>query len=512
VSLDVTTREPPLRILLAGDPRLERRCDPVRAIDDAVRRAIDGMIATLARFRAEHGFGRAIAAPQVGLTERIIVVDLGAGPFAVVNPEITWRSEETFCVWDDCFSVPDRLARVRRHRSISIAFRDHHFRARRWERLPPDVAELLQHEIDHLDGVLMLDRADTIEPASRRAELIDAGRGARRLSLARIAEAAARIDPVFRGSPQYVCEPLAEALGCRLTLKIETANPIRSFKGRGADTFVRREIERGARGPIVCASAGNFGQAMAYVGRERGVPVTVCAARRASPMKLARVRALGAEVLLEGDDFDAAKSRARHVAAARGATFVEDGLEAAVSEGAGSIGVELLARGEPLDAVVLPLGNGALVNGVARWIKAASPMTRVIAAASRGAPAMAEAWREYPSGIALNARVDTIADGIAVRIPVPEAVADMHGVVDDVVLVDDDALVAAMRLLYRHAGIVSEPAGAAGVAAVLATGRALEGLSVATVITGSNIAAEELHAWGVTHENVTRNANPGGPR
>jgi len=152
----------PPAILVLGDPRLRARCDAVEQVDHG---DLDRIAAALAGARAQLGFGRAIAAPQIGLLRRIIVVDLGAGPFAVINPEITWRSDEMFEVWDDCFSVPDRLVRVRRHRSISLAFRDRGFRRRQWPRLPAELSELLQHEIDHLDGVLTLDRAT---PEERR--------------------------------------------------------------------------------------------------------------------------------------------------------------------------------------------------------------------------------------------------------------------------------------------------------------------------------------------------------
>ena len=295
-----------------------------------------------------------------------------------------------------------------------------------------------------------------------------------RLSLDSIAAAALAIDPVFRDSPQYDCEPLSAALGCQLRLKLELLNPIRSFKGRGADWFLSQRLARGERGALVCASAGNFGQALAYVCRRHGVALTVFAATQANPLKLERMRALGAAVCLHGLDFDAAKDAARAHAAASGDTLVEDGLDAAISEGAGSIAVELLRDDPAVDALVVPLGNGALLNGMARWCKARSPATRVIGVVSSGAPAMARSWRAGRGATPVSSdRVDTIADGIAVRVPIAEAVADMHGRVDDVVEVDDADLVAAMRLIHRHVGVVVEPAGAAGIAAILAAPQAL---------------------------------------
>jgi peptide deformylase len=179
-STDAASARP---ILVDGDPRLLVRAAPVDALDASVRSDLDALASTLALHRRRHGFGRGIAAPQIGIARRMIVIDLGAGPIALINPEITWRSEDSFLVWDDCFSVPGRLVRVRRDCSISLTYRDAQFRERAWRRLPPDLSELLQHEIDHLDGVLMTQRAagpDAIHPASERASLIDTARAGHR--------------------------------------------------------------------------------------------------------------------------------------------------------------------------------------------------------------------------------------------------------------------------------------------------------------------------------------------
>src|SRR5262245_47839156 len=132
-----------------------------------------------------------------------------------------------------------------------------------------------------------------------------------RLSLERVELAARLIDPVFLNTRQFVCEPLGDELGVRLALKVETFNPVRSFKGRGADLLASR-LTPGT--PVVCASAGNFGLALAHACRRRGIPLTVYAATSANPLKLDRMRALGAAVVLHGDDFDAAKAEARRVA------------------------------------------------------------------------------------------------------------------------------------------------------------------------------------------------------
>lgn len=478
-------------ILTEGDPRLRAHSAPIGGADAIDRDAIETLCATLAEFRRTHGFGRAIAAPQIGIARRMIAVDLGAGPFVLLDPVIDWKSDETFELWDDCFSVPDKLVRVRRHRSICLEYRDERYRLRRWSRLPAELAELIQHEVDHLDGVLMTDRALDVRPAAERATLVDAARAVPRLSLANIARAARGIDPVFRDTPQFVSEPLSARLGCRLTLKVETLNPLRCFKGRGADFFL---VERGARmTPLVCASAGNFGQALAYGCRARGIELTVFAAHGANALKLERMRALGADLRLAGDDFDAAKDAARRFAAERGAEFVEDGREPSITEGAGSVAIELLGRGDAFDAILVPLGDGALLNGIARWTKAAAPAIETIGAVAAGAPAMARSWR---AGRAVAGDpVDTIADGIAVRVPVSEAVVDMAGIVDDVVEVSDAVILAAQRLLQEHVGLTVEPAGAVGIAAILVDPGRFAGREIATVITGGNVTVEQFAEW-----------------
>jgi threonine dehydratase len=311
-----------------------------------------------------------------------------------------------------------------------------------------------------------------------------------RLSLARIEQAMGIIDPVFLNTPQFRAESLEAQLGCRLIVKVETLNPIRSFKGRGAALFMAGLAPSAT---IVCASAGNFGQAMAYAGRARGVQVIVYASVNANALKVERMRALGAEVRLYGEDFDAAKLEAARFAADSGATMVVDSLAPETGEGAGTIGVELLRSPEPIDDLLVALGNGALVTGVGRWVKARAPQTQVIAVAAAGAPAMVESWRS--GRIVTHERIATIADGIGVRLPVPEAVADMGGTVDDAILVEDSSTLAAMRLLHQHLGLVVEPSGAVGIAALLEQPERFRGRTVATILCGGNLTPQQLRDW-----------------
>jgi peptide deformylase len=147
-------------ILQLGDPRLRAASSAVTNVHDAAfKRDARSLIRALASFREARGFGRAISAPQIGIAARFLVVDLGEGPQLLVNPEVTWRSAELFTMWDDCMSFPTLLVRVRRHESISVLFTDDRGEAREWTKLNRATSELLQHEIDHLDGVLAIDRA-----------------------------------------------------------------------------------------------------------------------------------------------------------------------------------------------------------------------------------------------------------------------------------------------------------------------------------------------------------------
>lgn len=311
-----------------------------------------------------------------------------------------------------------------------------------------------------------------------------------RISLARIDHAATIIDPVFLGTPQFMCEPLGDQLGVRLALKVETLNPIRSFKGRGADLLVA-QAQSGAR--LVCASAGNFGQAMAYACRKRGLPLTVFASTRASTLKIERMRALGAQVILQGEDFDAAKLAAKQSANEQGARFVEDSLDIETVEGAGTIALEWLELPERLDALLVPLGNGAMLNGIASVIKARQPHTRVIAVQAAGAPAMVESWRA--GRMVEHDSISTIADGIGVRVPVAQALQDMRGLVDDALLVREDTIIQGMRLLHRHAGVVAEPSAAVGIAALIEQPELLRDQLVGTIVCGGNLTDEQIRAW-----------------
>ncbi|GAB3165333.1 pyridoxal-phosphate dependent enzyme [Amycolatopsis stemonae] len=312
-----------------------------------------------------------------------------------------------------------------------------------------------------------------------------------RLDLTRIRAARRVIDPVFLDSPLYRCEPLERALGCRVSIKLETANPVRSFKGRGTELVVHGLAERG-ESAAVCASAGNLGQALALSGRRHGLDVTVVASRFAPAAKLERIRALGAHLEPVDGDFELARSRAVALARERGVRLVEDSLDVETCEGAATIGLELADAG-PFDAVLVALGGGALATGVGYVLKTCAPATEVIAVQPERAPAMARSWRERR--VVTTDSADTIADGVAGRFPIPEVLDDLLVVADDAVVVREESIIAGMRLFLEHAGLVVEPSAALGLAAVLEDRARFAGRHVVSIVCGSNVDLPGYYRW-----------------
>ena len=305
-----------------------------------------------------------------------------------------------------------------------------------------------------------------------------------------IRDAAAMIDPVFTGSPQFVHDGLSERLGVPVVVKVETVNPIRSFKGRGTWVAVQGLAGEGRIGPdrpIVVASAGNFGQGVAYAARALGVSAVVFTSRHANRGKIARMRALGATVIEEGEDFDDARGASERYAAERGAELLVDGDDPRIATGAASLALEVTDAVEAgvlprLAVASVPVGNGALIDGVGSWLRHASAGTRVVGVQAEGADAMT---RSFAAGRPIDGdHVDTYADGIASRIAIPRAVELMFGRVDAMQTVTEEALHEAQAALTEALGITVE--GAAGASwAGLIQSPPTDGAAL-VIITGSN--------------------------
>lgn len=306
-----------------------------------------------------------------------------------------------------------------------------------------------------------------------------------------IRAAHATIPAAFTRSPQYVHEGLSAALGVPVIVKVETANPIRSFKGRGTWVAVAALVGEGrvaADRAVVCVSAGNFGQGVAYAARAHGVPAVVFCSTRANAGKVARMRALGAQVIEMGEDFDAARGESKSYAAAHDAELLVDGDDPRISTGAGTLALELtdaVAAGALPDtaAIMVPVGNGALLNGVGSWLRAAAPLTRIVGIQAALADAMTRSWQ---AGRPIDTEsATTYADGIASRVAIPRAVTLMAGRVDEMRTVSEADLHAAQATLTAELGMTVEGAAAASWAGVLAGPRP-DG-PVVVIITGSNV-------------------------
>jgi threonine dehydratase len=274
---------------------------------------------------------------------------------------------------------------------------------------------------------------------------------------ARIAAAVDRIDPVFLGTPQFVSDELSAALHREVLVKDETSTPIGSFKGRGTWLLAER-LDAGRT--WVCSTGGNFGQGLAHAARRHGATVESFVSDDVPSEKVAAMRALGARVIASEHSGRAARE---HAAASEDRVLVVDGLDPEMAEGAGTIGVELEPAG-PIDLAVVQVGDGALITGIACWLKAARPQIRVVGVCASGAPAMAHSFAA--GRVVAAAGTGTIAAAMAISEPIPQSLARVIALVDEIVLVDDDDLRTAQRLIQQTVGVSVEPAGAAAVAAL----------------------------------------------
>ncbi|GAB2887099.1 pyridoxal-phosphate dependent enzyme [Streptomyces mayteni] len=313
-----------------------------------------------------------------------------------------------------------------------------------------------------------------------------------RLDTARIRAARQVIDPMFLDTPLYRCEALEPHLGCEVSIKLETANPVRSFKGRGTE-LVASQLAGAGSPAAVCASAGNLGQALAWSGRRRGLDVTVVASRFAPATKRERIRALGARLELVDGDHELARERAAAIARHEGIRLVEDSLDIETCEGAATIGLELVDAAPSFDAVLIALGGGAMATGVGHVVKAMAPEAEVIGVQPLGAPAMTRSWHERR--VVTTESTDTIADGVAGRCPIPAVLDDLLVVADDAVLVRETSIIAAMRMLRDHAGLIAEPSAALGIAAILEDRDRFAGRHVVTILCGSNVDLDAYRRW-----------------
>lgn len=289
-------------------------------------------------------------------------------------------------------------------------------------------------------------------------------------------------------TPTLLSGALSEMLGARVYLKLETLQRTGSFKDRGACVkLASLSAADRARG-VIAMSAGNHAQGVAYHARRLGIPATIVMPAGTPFTKVTRTQAFGARVVLHGPDVDAASEEAHRLAEAERLTFVHPYADPAIVAGQGTIALEMLEDAEAMDALIVPIGGGGLIGGIATATKALSPTTEILGVESALYPSM----YQILNGLEARLGGDTIADGIAVKRPGDINVEIARRLVDDILLVDEAALEEAVRAMLENGRVLAEGAGAAPLAALMANRDRFAGRRVGLIVCGSNIDSRLL--------------------
>ena len=304
------------------------------------------------------------------------------------------------------------------------------------------------------------------------------------ISLAEIREAAVSLKTVAHRTPLDRSSTFSQMTGQSVYLKLENLQKTGSFKLRGAYNKIRQLGKKEAKQGVIAASAGNHAQGVAFAASHAGIRSVIVMPETAPLSKVAATRGYGAEVVLSGTSYDEAYARAREIGNQQGLTFVHAFNDLQVMAGQGTLGLELLEELPEISTVVVPIGGGGLISGVATAIKELMPRVKVIGVQASGADAMARSKRA--GKLTPTESATTIADGIAVKSPGDLTFEVIDRYVDEIVTVDDEAIAEAILMLLERAKLVVEGAGAIGLAALL--GEKIKSAGpVACVISGGNI-------------------------
>ena len=305
-------------------------------------------------------------------------------------------------------------------------------------------------------------------------------------------QAAAAVYGVMPPTPQYAWPLLARELGCEVWVKHENHTPAGAFKVRGGLVLLDRMAREGNLPPgMVTATRGNHGQSVPFAARRHGVPVTVVVPEGNSSEKNASMAAWGARVLVHGKDFDEAREEAARLAREQNLLFVPS-FHPDLVVGVATYALELFRAVGGLDAVYVPIGLGSGICGLIRTRDLLGLDTEIVGVVAARAPAYA---RSVAAGQVV--RTDTaltFADGMACRVPDPDALAMIRHGVARVVAVEEDEIADAMRLMYRATHNVAEGAGAASLAALTREAAGRRDHRVAVVLTGGNVDADVFAA------------------
>jgi threonine dehydratase len=307
--------------------------------------------------------------------------------------------------------------------------------------------------------------------------------------LADVLAARRRIEPYLKPTPLYRYPALDALTGTRMRVKHENHQPVGAFKVRGGVNLISQltadERDRG----VIAASTGNHGQSVAYAANLFGGRAVICMPEQANPVKVESMQALGAEVVFHGRDFDEAREHCEKLATEHGYRYIHSGDEPALIAGVATCTLEIIEAWPEVEVIVVPVGGGSGASAACVVAKAVRPSIEVIAVQSAAAPAAYRSWR---AGSLVTDTTSTFAEGLATRtaFELPQLV--MREKLDDFVLVSEDALRDATRLMIEKTRNLVEPAGAAPLAAVLTGPGRFADRNVALICTGGNISPAQL--------------------
>ena len=310
-------------------------------------------------------------------------------------------------------------------------------------------------------------------------------------TFADVLDARRRIAPYLRPTPLYRYPALDEMLRATVFVKHENHQPVGAFKVRGGVNLVSQLSSDERQRGVVTASTGNHGQSIAYAARLFGVSATICVPEEANPVKVASMRGLGAELVFHGRDFDDAREHAEQLARENGLRYVHSGNEPHLIAGVATETLEMLEEEPGIQTIVVPIGGGSGAAGACIVAKAVDPSIEILGVQSDSAPAAHRSWQ---AGQLVDDRMATVAEGLATRTAFELPQRILRGLLDDFVLVSDDEILAAQRLLIETTRNLVEAAGAASLALALRMKHRLAGRNVALILSGGNVSTEQLRS------------------
>lgn len=292
-------------------------------------------------------------------------------------------------------------------------------------------------------------------------------------------------------TPLHHYSGLSELLGCTAYVKHENHQPIGAFKIRGGINLISRLNDHETRKGVITASTGNHGQSIAYASRVFGVKAVVVVPEKSNADKVKAIERFGASILVHGKDFDEAREHAERCAAKEGYRYIHSANEPYLIAGVGTIGLEIVEDCPSIDVIIVPVGGGSGASGTSLAANTMNPKIEIIGVQSEQAPAVYLSWK---AGKPLSSdTMKTFAEGLATRVGFAMTVEMMKHYLSDFILVSDDEIRRAMRLILEHTHNLAEAAGAASLAAAIKVKEKLKGRNVAMILSGANVTASTLH-------------------